>query len=114
MIALGAKGATDAAKDALATVLDLRKLAMHLHRRAHHFAAARLSNGLMAERDQKDGRQLCAEREADARFIWRAWARRDHQSLGVHPDYLINRDLVVAEHDHVRSQPAEMVEQVEG
>ena len=60
------------------------------------------------------GDGLADQVEADAGLVGRAGAGRQHDRVGVHRDHLVGGDLVVAMHDDVRPQPAEIVEQVEG
>ena len=90
---------------------------MHRHRRAHHLAAEDLADGLMAEADAEDrnaGRGLLDQIEADAGVIGRAGAGRQHDGFRLGGEHILHRDLVVAMHSHVRPQPAQIVEQVEG
>ena len=54
VVARGGEVLRDAGKHALAAVMDLRQLAMHQGRRAHHAAAIDLADGLMAEADAED------------------------------------------------------------
>src|ERR1700690_3731623 len=74
MIARGVERPVDAAEHAGAGVLDLEHLAVR-RRRAHDFAAERLSDRLMTEADAEDRdvrRGLGDELEADDGFVWRA------------------------------------------
>ncbi len=90
---------------------------MHWHRRAHHLAAENLADGLMAKADAEDrngGRSLLDQVEADAGIVGRAGAGRQHDRLGIGSDHIFHRDLVIAMHSHVRSEPAQVMEQVEG
>ncbi len=52
--------------------------------------------------------------EADAGFVRRAGPGRQHDRIGIAVDDFGGGDLVVAMHDNVSSQPAQIMEQVEG
>ena len=116
MIARGAERPVDAAKHARACVLDLEHLAV-LRRGAHDLATKRLADGLMAEANAEDRnarRRLGDEFEADAGFVRRARAGRQHDRFRLGGDDLFGGNFVVAMHDDVRSEPAQVMEQVEG
>ena len=86
MIARRLERPIDAAKNAGAAMTDRRELAVHRGRRAHHFAAEGVADRLMAEADAED-RNFAGRRgnqiEADAGFLWRAGARREHDGVGI-------------------------------
>ena len=118
MIARRLERRVDAAENSAALVADFRQLAVHRRRRAHHLAAERLADRLMAEADAEDrnvSARPCAIR-----------SRQMPASLGVQGpgestmasgSAAMNRggrDLVVAMHDDVRPQLAEIMHQVEG
>src|ERR1700690_612299 len=116
MIARGVERPVDAAENAGAAVLDLEHLAVR-RRRAHDFAAERLSDRLVAEEDAENRnawRGLDDEFETGAGLVRRAGARREHDGFRLSGDHLGGRNLVVAMHDDVRPQPAQVMEQVEG
>ena len=102
---------------ALSRVGDLGQLPMHGHRRAHHFAAVDLPDGLMAEADAEQ-RNLRAglgdEVEADAGLVGRAGAGREHDALGLQLQDFGDGDLVVAEHAAGCTQLAQVVDEVIG
>ena len=117
VVARGLERPVDAAEDAGALVPDVRELAVHRHRRAHHLAAEDLADGLMAEADAEQrhlARRLADQVEADAGLIGRAGAGREHDRLRLGRDHRVGRNLVVAMNDDIRPQPAQIVEQVEG
>ncbi len=99
-------------------VLDLGQLAVHRHRRAHHLAAERLADRLMAEADaeDRDGRRRLGDQvEADAGLVRRAGAGREHDRLRRPPPS--PRSVAILSlrcTTHVRPQLAQVVEQVEG
>src|SRR5450631_651820 len=116
MIARGVERPVDAAEDAGAGVLDLEHFAVR-RRRAHDFAAERLPDRLMPEADAEDrdrGRGLGDQIEANAGFVRRAGAGREHDGFRFGGDHVGGRNLVVAMDDDVRPQPAQVMEQVEG
>src|SRR5579862_175433 len=117
VIARCQKWRVDAAKHARSAVADFRKLAVHRQRRPHHLAAESLPDRLMPETDTEQGngrRRLGDKIEADAGFVRRAGARREHDRLGGHRHDLGGRNLVVAMHDDVRPLLAQIMDEVEG
>ena len=92
-----------------------RQLAVHRHRRAHHLAAESLPDSLMAEADaeQRNGRRRLGDQiEADAGFVRRAGAGRKHDGFRLGGDNVGGRNLVVAMHDDVRPQPAQIMDRL--
>src|SRR6202035_4682725 len=107
----------DAAKNSGAVVADLRQLAVHLGRCAHHLATKSVADRLVAEADAEDRdfrRSLRDQAEADAGLLVRAAARREHDGVGIGGDDGSARHLVVAMHLDLRPQFTEIVHQVEG
>src|SRR5664280_2596021 len=116
MIARRLERPVDAAQHAGAGVLDLEHLAVR-RRRAHYLAAERLADRLMPEADTEDRNVRCGlgnQIEADAGFVRGAGAGREHDGFRFGGDHIGGRNLVVAMHDNVRPQPAQVMEQVEG
>ena len=60
------------------------------------------------------GAALLDQVEADAGLVRRAGAGRQHDRLGLAREHVVDRDLVVAMHDDVRPQLAQVVDEVEG
>ena len=117
MIARGVEGRGHALQDAGAVMGDRAALAVHRHRRAHHLAAERLADRLVA---QTDAHQRYFPRgggdqgEADPRLVRRAGAGREHDGLGVPGQRVLHGQLVVA-HDLARSTDiADEMDEVEG
>ena len=118
VIARRLERAVDAAEHACALVLDLGELAVHRHRRAHDLAAERLADRLMAEADAEDRDRRptpCSirSRQMPASFGVQGPGESTIAS-GSRGEHLVDRDLVVAMHDDVRPQPAQIVDEVEG
>ena len=116
MIARRLERPVDAAKHAGAFMTDIGHLAVDRHGRAHDLAAEHLADGLMAkahahDRDRRRG--LFDQFEADAGFVRRAGAGRQHDGVRARCDDVGRRHLVVAMHDNIRSQPAEIMDEVE-
>src|SRR5450830_1042023 len=71
----------------------------------------------MTETDAEDRnarRRLADEIEADASLVRRAGAGREHNGVRLRRHHVGDRNLVVAMHDDVRPQPAQVMDQVEG
>ena len=71
----------------------------------------------MAEADAEDrnGRGSLGDQiEADAGLVRRAGAGRQHDRVGLRRQHVGDRDLVVAMHDDIRPQPAQVMDEVEG
>src|ERR1035437_8829034 len=116
MIARRLERPVDAAQHAGAGVLDLEHLAVR-RRRAHSLAAERVADRLMPEADTEDRNVRCGlgnQIEADAGFVRGAGPGRQHDRLRIVGDHVGGRNLVVAMHDDVRPQPAQVMEQVDG
>ena len=117
MIARRLERAIDTAEHAFSLVAHLGELAVDGDRRAHHLAAERLADRLVAEADteHRNGRcRLVDELEADAGVVGGARTRRQHDGVGIGGHDLGARNLVVAVHDDVGAQPAEIMDEVEG
>src|SRR5271165_1039396 len=85
-------------------------------RRAHHLAAERLADGLVAEADAEDrGRFACGahELETDAGFVRRARPGRQDDSFRGLGEGLVDADLIVSPDRNVRAELAEIVDEVE-
>ena len=102
--------------DAAAVVAQHIGLAVHQAPRADDLAAERRADRLVAEADAED-RQLAGELadrvDADAGLGRRARARREHERVGAQRADAGDIDLVVANHAHVFSQLAEVLDQIE-
>src|SRR5262249_41220477 len=107
----------DAAEHAAALMVHLGELAMHRRGRAHHITAERLADRLVAKADAEHrnvGGGRIDQIEADAGLVGRAPNGRPHDRVGLRADHMVDRDLVVAMHDHVGPEPAQIVDEVEG
>ena len=118
MIARRLEGRGHVLEHALALVADARQLAVHGHGRAHDLAAEHLADRLMAEADAEQrhlrlGRRL-DQVHADAGFVGRARAGRQHDACGLQRHRLVDRDLVVAMHGAARPEIAQKVDEVVG
>src|SRR5262245_39686588 len=83
----------------------------------HDFSAKGLPDGLVAEAYPEDwnaGGRFADEIEANAGFVGRAGAGRENDRIGLQRHDVADRNLVVAMDDHVRPQPSQIVEEVEG
>src|SRR4029079_10422336 len=99
MVARRLERAVDAAEHAFAAMAHLAELAVHRLRRAHHLAAERLADGLMAETDAEDRharRGVIDQIEADAGLVRRAGAGRQHDCFWLLRQHVLDRNLVVA------------------
>ena len=117
MIARGVKRAVHPAKQAARIVRNPRDLAVHGKRRAHHPSAEDLTDRLMAEADAEYGLRRARRAhqiQADARFVGRARAGREHQRIWLFSDRLVDRNFVVAPNLHVGAELADIVDEVEG
>src|SRR5262245_21546664 len=116
MVARCLQLAVNAAKHARTGVGDFRYLAVK-GSSAYHLGAEGLTDRLMTEAHAEDGssrRGLRNQLEANAGFVWRAGARRQHDGVRLKRHDICDRNLVVAVHDDIRPQPAKIVEEVEG
>ena len=85
MIARRLKRPVDAAKHAARIMRDVRQLAVHRQGRANDLAAENLADRLMAKAHARASacrRRGAHEVEADAGFVRRARARRQHDGVG--------------------------------
>src|SRR3981189_1973709 len=96
---------------------DLGQLAMPRTGRAHDAAPESLADRLMAETDAEDrnaARGLFYQVQADAGLVRGAGAGRQHDRLGTGGEHRVGGDLVVAPDSDLRSQPAQIMDEVEG
>src|SRR3954467_14166521 len=117
VIARGFERTVDAAKYASALVGHFGEFAIHRYRRAHDLAAKRLTHRLQAEADaeHRDGRRgFFDEIETDAGFVRCAGTGREHNRVRIGLHYIPDGHLVVAMHDDVRPQLAEVMDEIEG
>src|SRR5215213_4880529 len=100
----------------LAVVANLGGLAVDWLGRAHDPAAENLADGLVAEADAEDGdvaREVGYQLQRHARVVGHARPRRDDDAVGAYlPFDFAHRDLVVAAHDDLRAQLAEILDEV--
>src|SRR5437588_4939478 len=103
-------------EDGLAVVTDFRGLAVDGRGAAHDSTAEDLSDGLMAEAHAEDGHvpgQRAYQLQRHARLVRRPRPRRDDDAVG--SDFIfhfLNRHLVVAPHQDLRAQLAEILHEV--
>ena len=118
MVARRLERAVDAAKHARALMPHLGKLAMHRLRRAHDVAAERLADRLMAEADAEDrngSARPCSIRSRQMPASFGVQGPGDSTiASGFAAEHVLDRDLVVAMHGHVRPEPAQIMDEVEG
>src|SRR6185503_14787492 len=98
-------------------VPDTRGLTVHHLLRTDHLAAERLADRLMPEahaEDRNASRQPLDCFERDAGLVRRARAGRENNVRRVESFNLVDLELVVADHAHVRAQLAEVLHEVEG
>src|SRR6185312_6804358 len=117
MIARGLERVGQPPEDPLAVVEDLRRLAVHHARRPHHLAAKGLPDRLVPEADAQDGDLAGVgpdHVQADSGLVGGAGAGRDHQVRGRQGADVAGRDLVVADHPNLRTNLAEVLDQVVG
>jgi hypothetical protein len=83
----------------------------------HDLSAEGLPDCLVAEAHAEDwnaGGRFADEIEANAGFVGRARAWREDDRIGLQRHDVGDRNLVVAMDDHIRPQPSQIVEEVEG
>ena len=118
MISGHANGRRDTLKDPVPVVSDGPSLPMHGAARPHGAAPERLSEALMpeayAEHRHASPAESLKDLDADSRLPRRAWTRRHHDARGRHAFNLVERALVVAHHNRVRTQRPEVLNEVEG
>ena len=88
---------------------------MHQPSRADDFPAVRFTDGLVAETNAKDRNRLSPapyRGDADSRLCWRAWSGRDHHARHAHPSNVVDGDLVVALHDGILTELAQVLNEV--
>src|ERR1044071_6950672 len=94
-----------------AIVTDVRHLAVHHASRAHHLATESLSNRLVPQAHAEERRD---EGQRNAGVVRRAGARREHDVRRSQRRDFVYRDLVVAEHSHLRAELAQVLREVVG
>src|ERR1041385_420894 len=103
-------------KQSAAVVLDRRRLAVEEFRRARHASAKGLSNRLMTQTDAEN-RSRAAKRLDDihryAGVVGCSRSGRNHNSIGLQFDDLIDRDFVITTHLDSLAQFTEILNQVE-
>ena len=107
----------DAGENPRAIMADARSLAVHHLLRAHHLAAERLADGLVAEAHAEDRNapgQALDGLQRDPRLVRRARAGRQDQVGGRHGFDAFHRQFVIAHHAHFGTELAEVLHQVEG
>src|SRR6476661_8625417 len=116
MVARCLERARDAAENTFPAVLDFRELAVHGSRGAHHLAAEGLSHGLVTKTHPEywdGGTQVSNKRQANACLLRRAGSGGEHYGLSIHPDHLTDRDLVIAMDRHFRTEPTQIMDEIE-
>src|SRR5436853_165554 len=116
MIARGLQQSVNATEDAGTCMFDLRHFSMQ-RCCANDLAAKGLADGLLPEAHTKDRnarRSLGDEIEANASFVRRTGAGREHDCLWLSRHNVGDRDLVIAVHDNIRSKSPQIMEKVEG
>src|SRR4029077_14153540 len=101
MIARPLKFLRQAAKNGFAVVRDTAGLAVHYFTRTNHTPAKRRSDRLMAQAHTKNRNfagEALDQRNADSRFLRRAWPGRNHDALRPHFVDFVERDAAVAAH----------------
>ena len=117
VIARGQEIIVEAAEHRLAGVMHAGQLAVHRFGRAHDAAAIDLADGLMAQAHAQDRHVaggLFDHLQADAGLVGGAGAGRQHDAFRLHRQRLGGRDLVIADHVHLRAQLAQIMEEVVG
>ena len=117
VVAGGLERLGQAGEHARAAVVDRRELAVHHVRRAHHRAAIGRADRLVAQADAQDrhrAAQLADQRDADAGLVRRTRPRRDHDLLRRQRRHIADAQLVVALHQHIGAQLAQILVQVVG
>ena len=96
-------------------------LAVHELLRANDLATKRCTNALVPQahaQNRQPARKVANRRDRDACFSRRAWAGRHHQPIHLARVQariqLIQRDLVIAKHIHLRAKLTEILHQVVG
>ena len=91
-------------------------LAVHRDGRAHHLAAERDADGLMAETDAEDRNLpgLPHQFDADAGILGNARPRRNHDAFGPHREHFGDRHGVVALDNYLGAEFAQIVPEVVG
>src|SRR5215469_2145402 len=103
------------AKDGLAVVTNLTRLAVHDSWGADHTPAKRFANGLVPKTNAEDrylSRETLDERLADSRLLRCTWARRDHDALRREVFDFFERNFVVSPHLERLSHLTEVLCQV--
>ena len=115
MVAGGHEGIGQAGEDALAVVVDLRRLAVHEVGGRNHLAAVGLADALIAQADAEDrdlAGQLVERRQGDAAVFGAARPGGDEDGVGpLRPDAL-HVDGVVAEDEGIGPELAQLLDQV--
>ena len=108
--------ARQAGQHANPRVSDLRRLAVHHLRGAHHFAAVHLSDALMAEAHPEHGDAPlaeCADRFVrHAGILGSAGPRRHENGIGFECDQLVEGDGVVSVDHGLRAELTEVLHEV--
>src|SRR6516165_9918517 len=117
MIAGAGHWARDAGEECATVVDDFAGLAVHELRSAHDVAAERRADGLVSQADAEDGQfagEVLDERDADARLLRRARARREQNAVGMKRLDFLWRELVVPAHRHLGAKFTHVLHQVVG
>src|SRR3954462_8346198 len=103
--------------DGAAVVLHLRVLAVD-RVAANDLPSKRFHHRLVPEADAEDWRARFGEGanriDRDARLLRRTWARRNDEPIGLQPNELGERRLVIADDAHLRAQLPQVLNEVVG
>ena len=112
VIANGTEGVRQALEDSLAVMADVGRLPMAWLRHLNDLPAECLAHRLVpkahSEKRHLSG-EVANERDADARFRWRAWTRRQDDALRCHRFNLFDSQLVVALDDQLQPHLAQVL-----
>lgn len=111
------KGGGYSGKEPLSIVIHGRSLSMHEPIRSHDIAAENLANALMPQANAEErqfARKLADDFATDTGIVRCARTGRNADALGRLLSNLIDRNLVVSMHLHLRAQFSKILDQVVG
>src|SRR5689334_3810022 len=117
VIAIRLEGLRKITKDTLTFVIHERRFAVHWFRGTNDASTVDLADRLVSQADSQEGNARAKgldDLAGEARFVWRAGSRRDHDMIGLERGDLVQRDLIVAPHRDLRTKLGQILVQVVG